>query len=92
MKGYTFYLEYLSKRDKRKGNHLGNCLAVFGKWFKSGESYCKEAIGAVQNYPNNAVCGTSTSDGYLRYNCKRISERTARTIHPNLFKVLDSEK
>jgi hypothetical protein len=45
---------------------------------------------AVQDIPNNPVCFGSYSDGYLREKCKDISEKQAREIHPNLFKVLDS--
>lgn len=55
MKGYTFYLEYPTKKDKCKatrkdlGNHSGNVLAVYGNWFNIKNLYSKkECISSVR--------------------------------------------
>lgn len=95
MKGYTFYLEYPSLKDKRKatrkelGNHSGNCLAVYGNWFNIGHYYKKECVSSVYDRPNSDVCISSACDSYIKDNCKRISEEQARKIHPKLFQYLD---
>lgn len=97
MNGFTFYLEYPSLKDKRKatrktlGNHSGNVMAVFGDWFSiAGHYYKKECVSALQNVPNSVVCCSSACDTYIKENGKRISEKQAREIHPNLFTYLDS--
>jgi hypothetical protein len=95
MKDVTFYLEYSSLKEKSKGtrknlgNHSGNCLAVHGAWFKSNQVYCKETVAGLPGIPNSVCCGSSTSNEYLTEHCKRISEKQAREIHPNLFEYLD---
>jgi len=96
MKGIRFYLEYPNRTEKNKGTrknpgkHSGNVLAVFedGFWGSNGWSY--EALGAVNYYEDSSVGSTSVSPDYIREKCKRISERLAREIHPQLFAVLDS--
>lgn len=92
MKGFRFYLEHDSKRDKRKGIHEGNCVAVLldskgSLLFTS--SLTVEAIGSVFNTPNSPCAGTAVHRNYLRQYCKRISEKEARKIHPNLFLRLE---
>ena len=89
MKGYTFYLEYETPADKRKGKDSGNVCAVFGDWFYSHGHPMRECISAVYFHRNSATCGSSASAEYLRKNCKRISEAKARQIHPRLFAQLD---
>lgn len=99
MKGFFFYLEYPSATEKNKGtrknpgNHTGNVIAADTErenWWLSGKEWMISTISAVQDFPNNPVCGSSASWSYLQQNCKRISEKQAREIHPNLFAVLDS--
>ena len=96
MKGYTFYLEYPTLRDKRKairkelGNHSGNVLAVYGDWFNIDHYYKKECVSSVYDKPNSEVCTSSCDGEYLTTNCKRISEKQAREIHPKLFQYLDN--
>lgn len=96
MKGYTFYLEYPTLKDKRKatrkylGNHSGIVLAVYGDWFSPGGHYSKkECVSSVYDRPNSEVCTSSVCDTYIKDKCKRISEKQAREIHPNLFQYLD---
>lgn len=48
-----------------------------------------DAIAAVMDYANSPVGSTGVSEGYLRGQCRRIPERLAREIHPNLFVFLD---
>jgi hypothetical protein len=45
-----------------------------------------EALGGVFDRDNSPVATTSVSVDYLREKCKRISEKMAREIHPELFK------
>jgi len=49
-----------------------------------------EATGSIFNRPNSPVCGTSVDQKYLTMLCKRVSEKKARKIHPNMFKYLDN--
>lgn len=92
MKGYRFYLDHESAKDKRAGKHTGNCFAVLlgqdGRPLRQSDPAMVEGIGAVYGWPDSACAGTSASRDYLR-KCKRVSERTAREVHPNLFRYLD---
>ncbi len=97
MDGYRFYLEYENKTKKNKatrkktGDHTGNVVAVCyaNAYYGSDGKMCQEAVGATFDHPDSAVCGTSVSFDYVSDNCKRISEKQAREIHPNLFTYLD---
>ena len=95
MKDFRFYLEYPSLKDKRKGtrkslgNHLGTCVAVSKSFYiQNGEIY-NECGGGIFEKPDSVCTWTACTDGYLRDKCKRISEKQAREIHPNLFKYLE---
>lgn len=95
MKGFRFYLEFASAKDKRKGNDSGNVFAMSlgdnGRpLYIPGGSV--EGIGAVYFTRNSDVCGTSADPEYLRKKCKRVSEVKARAVHPNLFRILDDKK
>ena len=80
------------------GNHSGNVIAVSTcreQWWLSAtgdgaKRWMAECFSAVQDIPNNPVCGSSCSFEYLRESCKRISENQAREIHPKLFQYLDA--
>lgn len=93
MRGYRFYAEYDSAKDKRANKHSGNvCAVLLDKerrplYTGSGKV---ELIAAVTHAPDSDVCTTSASPEYLREKCKRISEERARAIHPRLFNYLDS--
>ncbi len=102
MKGYRFYLEYPNKTEKNKGtvkkpgNHTGNVLALILDetnsplwWIGQGKQILFDCISAVHFYPNSPVCGGFCNNGYLQNNCKRIPERLAREVHPQLFECLD---
>ena len=98
MKGLKFYLEYPTIKDKRAatrknvGNHSGNCIAIIENTYRvCNGSIVEDAIGAVFFTRNSAVGLTAVSDEYKIQNCKRISEKQAREIHPALFEYLDSE-
>lgn len=93
MKGYRFYEEF---HNKRRGVSMGTVIAVvlgednrpFYHYYTSqGATF--DAVAGVFDTPNSPVCGTTTTDGYLREDCKRISEARAREIHPALFEYLD---
>lgn len=98
MQGLTFYLEYPTKADKRKatrknpGNHSGTVCAVHsGQWVWGRGSYIKDAFCAAFDRPNSPVCTSTVTPEYLQEYCKKISEKQAREIHPELFKWLDDE-
>lgn len=98
MKGVGFYLEYPNNVEKRKatrkslGNHSGNVVAVFdGTVFYTSGCVAVECISAVFFVENSPVCNGSVATEYLDQRCKYISERQAREIHPELFKVLDMD-
>lgn len=92
MKGFKFYLEYDDEKEKRKatrknlGDHSGNVVAVFGEF---DHVAVKDCLGAVFFVGNSDVACSTVSYDYLRENCKRISEKQAREIHPKLFARLD---
>lgn len=98
MNGYFFYIEFPDKKSKRKATrknlvgHTGNIVAVFGEHWLSGTSkdILQECICGVFNTPNSPVCSSSVSVDYLRDVCLRISEKQARSVHPELFKYLDA--
>jgi len=99
MKGFIFYLEYPTNKDKRAGtrknpgNHSGNVLAIILNEEKRpywiAGTMQQECIAAIFSHANSDVCKTSCHVRYLRKNCKRISEAQARTIHPKLFQYLE---
>lgn len=93
MKGYKFYLEHDSAKDKRVGNHSGNCFAVLlgkdGRPLRQSDPAMVEGIGAVYKHPDSGVAGCSAARAYLREKCKRVSESKAREVHPNLFRYLE---
>ena len=96
MKGIRFYLEYPNKREKKRatvknpGNHSGNCIAVLlGNEHLLSDNQRQEAIASVYPCANSAVCFSSVHWDYLRENCKRIPERMAKEIHPNLYNYIN---
>lgn len=106
MKYVRFYLEYESPAAKKRGGpHTGNVIAAilredgnFQYTFdvRTGEDGKKEyvavgeVISAIFFSPNSPVCGGGADLGYIHDQCKRISERKAREIHPALFEYLDN--
>lgn len=91
MKDIQFHLEYDSSGDKRKNNHNGNVVAIIvgNGTFKSGDQWCYEAIGAVYFVPDSPVASTAISLEVMRERTKRINEKRAREIHPELFRYLE---
>lgn len=97
MKGVKFYLEYPNRQEKRKatranlGNHEGNVIAVLDNdyFIDAQGDPTAEAIAGFLSTKDSPVMTTGVSLDYLRERCKRISEATARKIHPELFIRLD---
>lgn len=91
MKGFTFFLEYPNKREKNKatrkelGNHSGNVIALSTDTL----NLSTEGFAGIFDKPNSPVQFTTIGKEYLRERCKNISEKTAREIHPELFRRLD---
>ena len=97
MKGYHFFLEYPTPSARRKGTrknlgaHSGTVLATYKpKLWIPGPGMVQECISSVQDFPGGPVCVGSCGEPYLRSLCLRISEATAREIHPLLFIYLES--
>jgi hypothetical protein len=88
MNGIRFYLEFTDKSKRKTGGIVVAALVLNGNYWSSG-TICYEAIAAVFDWPNAPVAGTGVACDYLHQKCKRISEATARTIHPVLFERLD---
>jgi hypothetical protein len=88
MKGIRLYLEFTDKSKRKPGGTVVAVLVPNGSYWSSG-TICYEAIAAVFDWPNAPMAGTGVAYDYLHQKCKRISEATARTIHPPLFERLD---
>ncbi len=93
MKNFRFYLEYetttLKNKATRKalGYHMGTvCAVLLGT---SPSSELLEGFGGIYEYGNCPVVWSAISREYIEKYCKRISEKQAREIHPDLFKRLD---
>jgi len=102
MKDYRFYEEFGTKQNKRKGISQGNVVALcldeqyqVKKWhIENGEPefYSEQgAFSAVHDHSDSPVNYGSVAHDYLRESCKRVSEKRAREIHPELFRRLDAE-
>jgi hypothetical protein len=89
MKQTTFYHEF---KDKRRGQGSGNCVATFGPWSLCGGKLMRDAVAGIFDQPNTPVCITTVSKDYLRDICRRVSERAARKLHPQLFVYLDETR
>ena len=98
MKGYRFYEEFGDAKNKRKGISQGNVVALWlsldesgydHPWYISNHDVVGEGFGAVFFTPNSPVNWNCVSADYLHETCKRVSEKRAREIHPELFKRLD---
>lgn len=87
MKGIRFYEEFA---NKRRGVSAGNVVAIYTE-----DAYMHQptlwGLASVYAHPNSVVAGTGVGRDWLRGNCKRVSERQARIIHPALFERLDAD-
>ena len=88
MKGFRFYEEF---KNKRKGISTGNCVAVYlendghAQFYRSGGWSLVNAVVAITDDPNSDVLSDSVSREFLSDDCKRVSEKRAREIHPRLI-------
>lgn len=101
MKGYRFYAEYpIGVSKRRPATDATNVVAVLlddngrVEWTpyprSDGRQQLRaECIAALFDHPDSARA-SSISREFLQKRCKRVPERTARAIHPSLFKWLDS--
>lgn len=99
MKGVRFYQDEngtgIKKQGWKKSFPNGfNGMAVFhenGFW-SNYLIYCMEAVAAVQTGAGDGAYGsTSVSSKYIRENCRRVSEKEARKLFPNLFRTYFDE-
>jgi len=102
MKGFRFYEEFGSKQNKRKGISEGNVIAlcldedyqIRERYNERGEIELYSSQGAfvsVFSRPDSPVNYCSVAHDYLSECCKRVSEKRAREIHPELFRRLDHD-
>jgi len=97
MKGYRFYLEHASNKDKRDGVDMGVVIAVYtgdGGYRGWHDTHLYNCLSAVTSHPNpdtNQVGWASCDAGFIAQKCRRISEAEARKIHPNLFVILGEQ-
>lgn len=84
MKGFWFYLSPWGTVFAAETNRW-NKLRLINR----GGSVLSDGFGAMFTKPNSVVMRSSVSIGYLKNQCKRLNEKEARTIHPELFKHLD---
>lgn len=95
MKDVRFYLEFPDRKTKKRSGrehkgHSGTVCALFYNNGRNGSGNL-EGLAGVFDDPNSPVACTGVNlSQYLWPQCKRISERVARTIHPALFTRLDS--
>jgi len=101
MKHARFYLEFPDVRAKERSGkenkgHSGNVVAVFdafGDGFVVRHDGCLDSMSGIFEYPNSPVgSGGVSVHHYLQPQCKRVSERLARVIHPMLFERLDEDE
>ena len=78
--------------NKNLGNYSGNVIAVIKETKKEQWliNHCYEAITAVFECKNSDCCFGQVSPEYLTERCKRISEKQAKEIHPNLFYYIEN--
>jgi hypothetical protein len=89
MKGIRFYKE-LKNKNRKSEESLGTVVAVFyeSHWISNGKILF-DAIGGVFSQANSPVTSIGVAQLYLTENCRRISEKRAREVHPALFEYLD---
>ncbi len=93
MKGIRFWEEY--KYGIRKGHgageSTGNCFAVMLDSCGEDDEYgaCYKALMPIYQTANSPVWIGIIQVAFLIGTCKRVSEQRARTVHPQLFEVLD---
>lgn len=87
MRGIKFYEEFI---NKRKGESAGNCVAVFSDIEMRNPDGTFSGVGAIYDHPNSPVASTGVAHAVLEKIFKRVSERRAREVHPELFRYLDN--
>ena len=92
MKGIRFYAEYVHKdhvREREIAKRTG--LAVFADTGRVIQGYGYTAYDcacSVTNNPDNGYWMSTCGDDYLADKCRRISEKQARALFPELFAYL----
>jgi len=88
MNGIRFYHEFTDKAKRQSAGTIVAALVCNGHFWSAGK-VCYEAVSGLFDHPNSVVCGTAVARDYLHDKCKRVSEASARIIHPALFERLD---
>jgi hypothetical protein len=103
MKDIRFYAEYPEGVSKRRPvSEATNVIALLipedgsSEWYSrpngdGGSLILGECIAGVFDHADSAVAGTCVARDYLIARAKRVPERVARKIHPQLFAYLDKE-
>ncbi len=99
-KGYRFYEEFSSAKDKRRGKNTGNVIAVDMTACCLLICNCKigphltshfECFSAIFNKPNSEVTLSTIADHILRETYKFISREEAERLHPKLIATMKSD-
>lgn len=95
MKGYRFY-EELYDKGRKSEEPRGTVVAVMLDednrpivYYPTRGGVNYSAVVGVYDEPDSDVCTSGVDIEYVQYNCRRVSEKRARKIHPELFKYLD---
>lgn len=104
MKNARFYIEFPSPAGKKMAgkNNIGHRGFVICVMWNTARKYTLADDSTDTFYSGiipygqgiNPICGPTyglgiAEKGYLKKYCKRISEATARKIHPKLFAYID---
>ena len=89
MKHVRFYEEF-----KISGLPAGTVVAAFTGNGTHGpaDNPLYESLSALFDYADSPVAYSAVSVSYLKTRCRRVSESTAREIHPALFSRLDAAR
>ena len=94
MKGLRFYEVYDTPQAKRKEEKsTGNIIAIdvesMLEYVYAGLGQLYTCLAATFFEPNSDVSCSQVHQDYLLDNCKRVSEKHAREVHPKLFARLE---
>ncbi len=86
MKGFRFYRAYESNKLKR----LDAESTVIALDVESVSYHGPLSIyGSISGVGSYDIAGMTADRGWLRENCRRISEKQARALMPGLFQYLE---
>lgn len=93
MKGFRFY-QVVTDKGKASEKRRQECIAIMPKenrigWCGDHHDTLYQGAGAVFSDPNSPCIGCEIAQQYLAEHTRRVSEATARKVHPELFEYLE---